>query len=146
MGNQLLADFSTVRTSVQYIVVASSCQKTALPLGHLGTVLWDDGPALGSRRNPRPHPPSTIFWHWMWMGEYAIQGGGIRKLSVKQYLRPVGQAYAGMGANDIRLDPPGKTEYRLGYQLRSYTREYPPYTRVKPTPLPIIMATCTRLR
>ena len=92
-----------------------------------------------------PIPLLQIFGHRVRSGEYAIHGAGIRKRSVEQYLRSVGQVFAGMEAHDIKPDALGKTDYRLGRQLRSYTREDPPPTRVKPIPLPVIMATCNRL-
>jgi len=56
-----------------------------------------------------PIPLLQIFAHRVRTGEYAIHGARVRKRSVEQYLRSMGQAFASMGAKDIRLDSLGKT-------------------------------------
>jgi hypothetical protein len=57
---------------------------------------------------------------------------------VEGALRAVGQTLASMGAKDPRLTITGKTEFRLGCQLRGYAKEDDPPTRVKPIPAQVI--------
>ena len=45
-----------------------------------------------------------------------------------------------MGSHDIRLDPTGATDFRLGRQLRCYTKQDPPPKRVKPIPIQVVHA------
>ena len=146
MGDQLLADFCAVRTSVQRGVVASSRKKL-----HSHWAIW--ARFYGTLGLPSdlegvrdPIPLLQIFGHRVRTGEYAIHSAKLRKRLVEQYLRSVGQAFASMGAHDIRLDARRKTDFRLGRQLRSYMREDSPPTRVKPIPLLVIMDTCKRLQ
>jgi hypothetical protein len=50
----------------------------------------------------------------------------------------VGQAFASVGSADPRLTIAGSTEFRLGRQLRGYTREDPPPSRTKPIPISVL--------
>ena len=45
-----------------------------------------------------------------------------------------------MGASDPRLDRHGKTDFRLGRQLRKYRKDDPPAQRVKPIPIQVVRA------
>jgi hypothetical protein len=57
---------------------------------------------------------------------------------VEGALRAVGQAFASMGAPDPRLTVTGKTEFRLGRQLKGYAKADDPPLRVKPIPIQVI--------
>jgi hypothetical protein len=50
----------------------------------------------------------------------------------------VGQAFAGVGAQDPRLTVTGSTEFRLSRQLRGYARADPAPNRVKPVPVSVV--------
>ena len=47
-----------------------------------------------------------------------------------------------MGADDIRHNQHGNTEYRLARQLKFYGKEDPPSRRVKPIPISVIQELC----
>jgi len=63
-----------------------------------------------------------------------VRSGG----TVSDAIRLVGQTMASMGARDARTDTTGMLDFRLSRQFRSYTREDPPPTRVKPIPISLI--------
>jgi hypothetical protein len=71
-------------------------------------------------------------------GAIAPSGGPDKYRTVEDTLRAMGQTLAGMGPSDPRLTPGGKTEFRLGRQLRGYTREDPPPNQVKPVSVAVI--------
>jgi hypothetical protein len=71
-------------------------------------------------------------------GEIAPSGRPVRSRTVEGALRAVGQAFTSVGADDPRLTVTGQHEFRLGRQLRGYTREDPPPDRVKPIPVLVI--------
>jgi hypothetical protein len=50
----------------------------------------------------------------------------------------VGQTLASVGAEDPRIALDGKTEFRLGRQLRAYSKADPPPSRVKPVPIQVV--------
>ena len=85
-----------------------------------------------------PIPFLQIFAHRVRTGELAIHGQRVRKRQVEQYLRAVGQVLSGLGARDPRHDAHGNTDFRISRQLRSYAREDPPPTRVKPLPIAVL--------
>ena len=62
----------------------------------------------------------------------------VRSRTVEDALRAVGQAYAGMGAADPRVNSTGDIDFRLESLLRAWKKEDPPPQRVKPLPLPVV--------
>jgi hypothetical protein len=50
----------------------------------------------------------------------------------------VGQTFASLGAPDPRLTVTGKTEFRLGRQLRGYAKADDPPKRLKPIPIQVV--------
>ena len=85
-----------------------------------------------------PIPFLQIFAHRVRTGDIATQGSPIRKRSVEQYIRAVGQGNTSVGASDPRHNKHGRIDFRIYRQLRSYTREDPPPSRVKPIPTSVI--------
>ena len=65
--------------------------------------------------------------------EDALKGERIRKRSVEQYLRSMGQVFAMVGTKDPHLGSDKNLDFCLARQLRSYSKEDPPPTRVKPS-------------
>jgi hypothetical protein len=59
---------------------------------------------------------------------------------VEDALRAVGQGFASVGAKDPRKTVTGDIDFRIQRQLRSWSREYDPPTRVKPIPIQLILA------
>ena len=55
----------------------------------------------------------------------------------------MGQAYAGMGALDPRLNPHGAMDFRLSSLFQSWKHDDAPPSRVKPLPLPVVAQVCT---
>ena len=71
-------------------------------------------------------------------GTIAPNGKPVRSRTVEDALRSVGQTFAGLGAQDPRLNASGKPDFRLQRQLRLYAKADPPPNRVKPVPVPVI--------
>ena len=71
-------------------------------------------------------------------GQLAPGGKPVKSRTVEGALRAVGQAFASVGAPDPRLTATGRTEFRLGRQLRGYAKTDDPPTRVKPIPVQVI--------
>ena len=140
------ADYAVVREAVHRGVVPSTRRKMHSHWGVWTTFCGSLGipPALEGIRDPVPL--LQLFAHRIRTGEYALKGDRIRKRSVEQYLRSVGQAFSCVGAPDIRFGDDGKLDFRLSRQLRSYMKEDPPPTRVKPLPIPILMHCYMSLR
>ena len=86
-----------------------------------------------------PVPLLQIFGARYCDGRIAPRGHPVRSRTVEDALRAVGQAFASVGAKDIRKDTVGSIDFRIQRQLRSYTRADPPPDRVKPIPIPLIM-------
>ena len=86
-----------------------------------------------------PIPILQMFAHLVRHGILASSGNNIKKRSVEQYLRSVGQTFSSMGAKDPRLDDLGHTDFRLARQLKYYTKNDPPPTRVRPMPLGLLL-------
>ena len=86
-----------------------------------------------------PIPLLQIFAHRVRAGVLAAKGRRIKKRSVEQYLRSVGQIFAILGAQDPRLDRVGKIDFRLRRQLSAYEKEDPAPTRVRPVPLQLLL-------
>jgi hypothetical protein len=57
---------------------------------------------------------------------------------VEGALRAIGQTLASVGAQDPRIGSDGKTKFRLGRQLRCYSKADAPPARVKPVPIQVI--------
>ena len=85
-----------------------------------------------------PVPILQMFAHLVRQGILAASGNHLRKRSVEQYLRSVGQTFACVWDKDPRLDNLGKTDFRLARQLKAYTKGDPPPTRVRPMPLGLL--------
>lgn len=80
-----------------------------------------------------------MFAHRVRAGTLAASGRSIKKRSVEQHLRSVGQIFASVGARDPRMDDLGAIDLRIRRQLRSYDREDPPPSRVRPVPLQLLL-------
>jgi hypothetical protein len=85
-----------------------------------------------------PVPILQLFAQRVRTGIDAADGKPVRKRSVEQYLRSVGQAFTGMGAPDPRLDSLGKLDFRLARQLAAYHKHDPAPQRVKPVPISVL--------
>jgi hypothetical protein len=72
-------------------------------------------------------------------GHLAADGRPVRKRTVEQYLRSVAQIFASVGAPDPRHDASGTTDFRLSRQFRTYDKQDPPPTRVRPVPLQLLV-------
>ena len=72
-----------------------------------------------------PIPFLQIFAHKVRTCILAANHKPIHKLSVKQYIRSVGQSFAAVGAPDPRLNTMGAINFRLGRQFVNYTKEDP---------------------
>ncbi len=82
-----------------------------------------------------------VFAHRVRTGALARNPGNkpVRSRTVEDYLRSVGQGFTSVGALDPRYQK-GTTliDFRLYRQLRCYSKEDPPPTRVKPLPLAVL--------
>ena len=81
-------------------------------------------PDLRDVRDPIPY--LQIFADRIQVGELAAGGARVRKRTVEAYLRDVAQIFAGVGADDPRLDKLGHINFHLGWQLRCYSKADPP--------------------
>jgi hypothetical protein len=77
-------------------------------------------------------------------GRAAPSGQPVRAGTVEDALRAVGQTFASLGAKDIRKDSVGNIDFRIQRQLRSYRKEDPSPSRVKPIPIQVIHAVLHR--
>jgi hypothetical protein len=80
-----------------------------------------------------------MFAHQVRTGQLATDGRPVRKWTVEQYLRSVAQIFASVGAPDPRHNTIGKTDFRLACQFRTYDKQDPPPTRVRPVPLQLLV-------
>ena len=62
----------------------------------------------------------------------------MRSRNVEDILRGVGQAYAGLGSADPRLNPHGKIDFRLASLYQAWSKADPPPSRVKPLPMNLL--------
>ena len=85
-----------------------------------------------------PIPFLQIFAHRVRTGDIATHGKQVRKRTVEQHIRAVGQGNTSLGASGPRHNKHGTIDFRIYRQLRSYTREDPPPARVKPLPTSVI--------
>jgi hypothetical protein len=72
-------------------------------------------------------------------GRIAPRKNTVRADTVSDAVRAVGQAFARLGAKDIRKDAYGEIDFRIYRQFRAYTKEDSPPSRVKPVPIIIIV-------
>jgi hypothetical protein len=135
--NQLLADWVAVQTATRTRV---SSQRIAAA-GASGLLWLDFCTSLG--RDPAALPADTvpllqIFAQRLRSGTLTTRRRPMRSRNVEDTLRAVGQAYAGMGAADPRLDVHGKLDFRLTSLYQSWTKVDPPPSRVKPLPMTLL--------
>jgi hypothetical protein len=81
------------------------------------------------------------FAHRVRMGTLARNAGNkpVRSRTVEDYLRSVGQGFTSVGALDPRHQVGTTlTDFRLYRQLRCYSKQDPPPSRVKPLPLGVL--------
>ena len=90
-----------------------------------------------------PIPFLQIFAKHVCAGLLSAQGQPIKKRSVEQYLRSIGQIFSSVGADNPRQNLVGKLDFRLGSQLASYQKEDSPPTIVRPLLVSIIQAVDT---
>jgi hypothetical protein len=86
-----------------------------------------------------PVPPLQVFATRYRSGEIAPGGQAVRSRTVEDALRAVGQGFASVGAKDPRKTVTGDIAFRIERQLRSWSREDDPPTRVKPIPIQLIL-------
>lgn len=79
-----------------------------------------------------------VFAHRYRTGVLAPSGQPVRARTVEAALRAIGQTLSSMGSPDPRLDSQNNIHYVLLQQLRGYSREDDPPTRVKPIPFTLI--------
>jgi len=82
-----------------------------------------------------------VFAHRVRIGLLARNTGGkpVRARTVEDYLRSVGQGFTCVGAPDPRWNAATfQTDFRLYRQLRYYSKQDPPSSRVKPLPLSVL--------
>ena len=85
-----------------------------------------------------PIPLLLIFAQRLRDGSLTSSRGPARSRSVEETVRAVGQAYAGLGSPDPRLDGHGRMDFRLAALYRSWARVDPPPSRVKPLPMSLL--------
>ena len=85
-----------------------------------------------------PVPILQLYARRYRTGAIAPSQREVKSRTVEQALRAVGQTFASLGANDPRLNPFGKIDFRIQRQLAAYQRQDPAPSRVKPVPLPIL--------
>ena len=85
-----------------------------------------------------PIPFLQIFFERVRSGLLSAQGQPIKKRSVEQYLRSIGQIFASVGANNPRHNHMGKLYFRLVRLLASYQKKYSPPKRVRPLLVSVI--------
>jgi hypothetical protein len=82
-----------------------------------------------------------IFGHRYRSGTLRPGGRPVRSRTVEDSIRCIAQTFTRVGAADPRLDSSNNIDFRLQRQLRSYSKEDPPPTRVKPIPVSVITQT-----
>jgi hypothetical protein len=133
--NQLALDWRAVQTATRDRV---SPQRTSA--GSAAWRLWGNfcDELSITRLPPDPIPLLQIFAQRLRSGTLCPSRGPVRTRSVEDAIRAVGQAYAGMGAADPRLNAHGAIDFRLTSLYRSWTRVDDPPSRVKPLPLSLL--------
>lgn len=85
-----------------------------------------------------PIPYLQVFAQQWRSGKLAPCGNPVRRGSVDEALRSVGQTFASLGAHDIRFNSFGKIDFRLARQLAFYSRSDDAPIRVKPLPITVV--------
>jgi hypothetical protein len=86
-----------------------------------------------------PVPILQVFGQRYRDGRIAPRKNAVQADTVSDAVRAVGQAFARLGAKDIRKDAYGEIDFRIYRQFRAYTKEDSPPSRVKPVPIIIII-------
>ncbi len=79
-----------------------------------------------------PVPLLQVFAQRLRSGTLCPRRGPVRARTVEDTVRAVGQAYAGLGSTDPRLNAHGAIDFRLTSLYQSWTRVDDPPSRVKP--------------
>ena len=87
-----------------------------------------------------------VYAHRLRTGQCSRSGQPVKAGTVDSELRYVGQTLALLGAQDPRLVQDGRLDYRLSSMLRHYRLSDPPPARVKPIPVPILVAATVSTR
>jgi hypothetical protein len=82
-----------------------------------------------------PVPILQVFGQRYRDGRITPRKNAVRADTVSDAVRPVGQAFARLGAKDIQKDAYGEIDFRIYRQFRAYTKEDSPPSRVKPVPI-----------
>ena len=85
-------------------------------------------------------PVLQLFAQRYRTGALAPSGRAVRSRTVEDALRSVGQAFAGLGAPDPRLNRFGDLDIRLTSLLHAWKKADAPPARVKPLPLQLVHA------
>jgi hypothetical protein len=86
-------------------------------------------------------PILQIFAQRLRSGTLNPRGKSVRSRTVEDALRAVGQAYAGMGALDPRMNSCGKPDFRLTSLYQAWSKADDPPSRVKPLPTTLMTQT-----
>ena len=87
-----------------------------------------------------PIPFLQIFAKRIRAGLLSAQGQPIKKQSVEQYFRSIGQIFASVEANNPQRNRVGKLDFCLGLHMVSYQKDGYPPIRMRPLPFSIIQA------
>jgi hypothetical protein len=90
-----------------------------------------------------PIPILQVFAQRLRSGSAAPSCRPVRSRTVEDTIRYVGQAYAGMGTADPRLNPHGAVDFRLTGLYQSWAKQDEPPQRVKPLPLTLLTQAIT---
>lgn len=135
--HQLCLDWGAVQEATARRV---SRQRTAS--AHSSWQLWEQfctSLNLSPYRLARdPIPLLQLFAQRYRTGSIAPGRHAVRSRTVEDALRAVGQAYAGMGAPDPRLNTHGDVDFRLTTLFQSWKKDDAPPVRVKPLPLSVV--------
>jgi hypothetical protein len=132
------SDLSTVQATVRAGVVPTRAAASDRHWENWATFCLEHtfDPYLRGIRDP---VPILQVWATRYRdGRLAPGGKPVRSGTVEDALRSVGQAFARLGAHDIRKDATGALDFRLHHQLRAWRNEDPAPSRVKPIPLSVI--------
>ena len=134
-----LDDYRAALRDMRHSVSASRCRADITAWGKWNAFTAWLGVSADLSDVSDPIPILQIFAHRVRSGVLAAKGQPIKKRSVEQYLRSVGQIFASVGAQDPRLDQLGKLDFRLRRQLAKYQKDDPAPTRVRPIPLTLLL-------
>ena len=137
-ANELCADLSLVQAAVRSSVVPGRAAAADLHWERWAkfSASLSLDPDLSALADPVPI--LQVFAARYRDGRLAPGGRPVRSRTVEDALRAIGQAFARLGARDIRKDAVGAIDFRLQRQLRSYAKLDPPPDRVKPVPIQLL--------